>query len=556
MTTGAPHNVARFLREHAQARPDAPALTVPADGYTTDAPVWSTTRYGELDEASDRVAEGLAQQGVIPGDRTLVLVQPGPELYIAVFALFKIGAVPVILDPGMGLKGLLSCIQRTRPRVMIADSRVHLLSRLRPSPFASVRIRVTLGRRWLWGGVTWGQLQATPTDTPRALLDLDPDAPAALLFTSGSTGPAKGVIARHGMLGAQVELLREMLGVQAGWTDLQAFAGFALFDLCLGMHAALPKMNLSRPATARPEELLAAYRTLEPEVAFGSPVVWQNLARHALASGSTLPSLRVALTVGAPIPAYLHQRLLQVFAPERQIFTPYGATEALPIAWIGTDEILSETWAATSQGAGTCVGAPVPHTQVRIIDVTDAPLASFDETRQLAVGELGEIVVEGPQVSRAYADAEEANLHAKIQDGTRTWHRMGDLGYLDAQGRLWFCGRKAHRLQTPAGIVPAVPVEGIFNEHPDVFRTALVGVGSVGAHRPVLCVELEPDRAWSTSLPRELAALAEGTPYAGLVQQFLHHPGFPTDARHNSKIRREDLAPWATRQCGHEEPSS
>jgi acyl-coenzyme A synthetase/AMP-(fatty) acid ligase len=126
---------------------------------------------------------------------------------------------------------------------------------------------------------------------------------------------------------------------------------------------------------------------------------------------------------------------------------------------------------------------------------------------------------------------------------------MGDLGYLDTDGRLWFCGRKAHRLQTRDGLVPAVPVEGIFNEHPDVFRTALVGVGTFGTQTPILCVELEPGRAWSETLPRELDSLAQDTPYAGIVRRFLHHPGFPTDARHNSKIRREDLAPWASRMC-------
>lgn len=549
MNTPESHNVARFLRRHATARPHAPALTVPGPEYTTEEPHWSTTSYGDIDQGSDHIAEGLVRQGVNAGDRALVLVQPGPELYIAVFALFKIGAVPVILDPGMGLKGLLACIRRTRPRVMIADSRAHLLSRLRPGPFTSVKIRVTVGRRWLWGGTTWSSLLTTPCETPRAVLNVEADAPAALLFTSGSTGPAKGVIARHGMLSAQVDCLRDMLGVEVGWTDLQAFAGFALFDLCLGMHTALPKMNLSRPATASPAELLAAYRTLEPEVAFASPIVWQNLSRHAIATGATLPSLQVALTVGAPIPAYLHQRLLQILAPTRQIFTPYGATEALPIAWIGTEEILKETWADTAKGSGTCVGRAVPHAQIRILPITDEPIGSFEQTRLLGPGELGEIVVQGPQVSLAYADAEEANTAAKIPEGDLIWHRMGDLGYLDTDGRLWFCGRKAHRLQTPDGLIPAVPVEGIFNEHPDVFRTALVGVGAVGSQIPILCVELEPGRAWSDTLPRELDSLAEDTRYAGIVHRFLHHPGFPTDARHNSKIRREDLAPWASRMC-------
>ena len=163
----------------------------------------------------------------------------------------------------------------------------------------------------------------------------------------------------------------------------------------------------------------------------------------------------------------------------------------------------------------------------------------------LLAGRLGP----GPQVSPEYKDAPEANTKAKIRHGDEILHRMGDLGYFDEQGRLWFCGRKAHRVEAESGLIPAVPVEGVYNEHPAVFRSALVGLGAPGRQIPVLCVELEPGQDWTPDIEDELRSLATDTRWDGAVQRMLPHPGFPTDARHNSKIRREDLRQWAQNQC-------
>jgi len=283
-------------------------------------------------------------------------------------------------------------------------------------------------------------------------------------------------------------------------------------------------------------------------VAFGSPIVWQRLARLSTPGETPLAHLRVPLTVGAPVPAYLHRRLRTMMGEEHQIYTPYGATESLPVAWIGTEEILSDTWPQTAKGHGTCVGRLAPSIRVRIITISDDPISLWRDELEVPQGTTGEVVVTGPQASLAYADAPHANEKSKIFEGETVWHRMGDLGYLDEQGRLWFCGRKAHRLETTSGMVPAVPVEGIFNEHPDVFRSACVGVGEQDAQRPVLVVELEPGATWRAGLEDEVLALAKGTRFEGLIDRVLVHDGFPTDARHNSKIRREDIAPWAAEQ--------
>jgi acyl-CoA synthetase (AMP-forming)/AMP-acid ligase II len=543
------HNVARYLRAHAIATPDAPALMVPEKPWRVDRLQWTCSSFSELDQRSDAIAELLQRAGVKQGERAVVLVPPSLELYATLFGLFKLGVIPVLLDPGMGARALLSCIKRTAPTVMVADPRVHALSSVVRRPFSTVRIRVTAGRRWFWGGVS---LRAASWNDPepRPLTAVAKEDTAAILFTSGSTGPAKGVLTRHGMLSSQVEALQEMFDFQPGWTDLQAFAGFALFDICLGMCAALAPMNLSRPASADPETMLAAHAALKPEVAFGSPIVWQRMSRLGAPGETPLSHLRVPLTVGAPIPAYLHHRLRAMMGEGREIYTPYGATESLPVTWIGTEEILSDTWPKTAQGHGTCVGRLAPSIRVRIITIGDEPIASWHDDLEMEAGAIGEVIVSGPQASAAYADAPEANAKSKIQEGDTVWHRMGDLGYLDAKGRLWFCGRKAHRLETESGMIPAVPVEGIFNEHPAIFRSACVGVGPRGAQRPVLVVELEPGTTWRAEMQDELLAMTAGTRFDGLFDRVLVHDGFPTDARHNSKIRREDIAPWAAAQLG------
>jgi acyl-CoA synthetase (AMP-forming)/AMP-acid ligase II len=545
------YNVAKALRLHAAQRPQAPALAVPSADYRTDAPRWNTWTYAELDQQSDALAYGLTDAGVRAGDRTLVLIRPSHDLYATLFALFKIGAVPVLLDPGMGPRALLTCIERNEPRVIIALSAVHAVRTVVRRPFRSAEVFVTVGRRWFWGGTTLDACRQ-PRPEPFPLAERAADDDAAILFTSGSTGAAKGVASKQAMFAAQVEALRDMFGFLPGQKDVQAFAGFAIFDLCLGMTSILPKADLSKPAKALPEDIIAAIHAHAADVTFASPIIWQHVSRYAAAQRVQLPSVRTLLTVGAPIPPYLHRRFQTILTGGAQVWTPYGATEAMPLTWIGTDELLADCVAQTAAGRGTCVGRVVPGVTLKVIAVTDDPV---DEVAPnvLPLGQIGEIVALGDVVSPAYTNAPDANRLAKIHDSEGTWHRMGDLGSFDEHGRLWFCGRKAHRLQTANGMVAGDPVEGVFNEHPDVFRTALVGVGASGDEIPVLIVEMEPGRTFDDEVRASLLDLARGTPHEGLVQHVWPHPGFPVDARHNSKIRREDLRVWAAARWAKKE---
>jgi acyl-CoA synthetase (AMP-forming)/AMP-acid ligase II len=222
------------------------------------------------------------------------------------------------------------------------------------------------------------------------------------------------------------------------------------------------------------------------------------------------------------------------------------------VASIGSKEILAETRHQTDAGAGVCVGRPVPGLEARVIRITDEPISVWDEALTLPADEIGEIAVRANHATRTYFDLPAATALAKIPDSASNsfFHRMGDLGYFDTQGRLWFCGRKAHRVETPEGAMFTIPCEAVFNTDPRIFRTALVGVRRNGRMTGVLCVELESaarnesQDAIRDAL-RKLGAMHEHT---RRIDTFLFHPAFPVDVRHNAKIFREKLAVWAASQ--------
>ena len=378
------------------------------------------------------------------------------------------------------------------------------------------------------------------------------DETAAILFTSGSTGVPKGAVYSHGNFSAQVELLRRVYDIRPGEIDLPTFPLFALFAPALGMTSVVPEMDFTRPADVDPVKIIAAIEKFQVTTMFGSPALINRVGRYGEAKGLKLPSLKRAISAGAPVPAPVLERFAGMLQGDAQVFTPYGATEALPVCSIGSDEILGETRYATDRGRGVCVGRPVPGIQLEIIRISDEPIAQWSDDLKIADGEIGEIVVKGPQVTGSYFNRADSNALSKIADPAHDgfYHRMGDLGYRDAQGRIWFCGRKAHRVVTAAETLFTIPCEAVFNTHSEVFRTALVGVGEPGRQRPVLCVELEKgvDTAAVERIYRELLAIGAECELTRNIKRVLFHPAFPVDIRHNAKIFREQLAAWAAEQ--------
>ncbi len=536
-------NIAASLPPLARQQPDRIALRCPGRAGRYDV----VLTYAELDRRSDAIAAGLAQAGIRRGMRTVVMVRPGPEFFLLMFALFKAGAVPVLVDPGIDRAALRQCLDEAEPEAFIGIPLAQLARRLLGWARGARHI-VTVGKRYGWGGTTLARIERAGAGAGPQLTDTAGDDVAAILFTSGSTGVPKGVVYRHRHFVAQIDLLRQAFDMRPGGVDLPTFPPFALFDPALGLTSIIPDMDPTRPANADPHKLHAAMKRFGVTQLFGSPALMKVLADH----GAPLAGVERVTSAGAPVPPDTVAKIRALLPEDAQFWTPYGATECLPVAVIEGRE-LQATRAATEQGAGTCVGRAVPPNEVRIIAITDAPIADWSQTRTVPVGVVGEITVAGPTTTDTYFNRDAATRAAKISemrpDGSeRIVHRMGDVGYFDAEGRLWFCGRKTQRVETTHGPLYTEQVEPVFNTHPDVRRNALVGVGAPGAQQPVLCIELQPGTVGSRrdTIAAELLAIARAHAHTAMIAEVLFHSGFPVDIRHNAKIGREKLAAWAT----------
>ena len=516
-----------LLADWAEAEPDRAALHLPLrTGFRT-------TSYAALNLRVNRVAAGLRHAGVGPGMRTALLVPPTEDFFVLAFALLRLRTVPVLVDPGIGRDKVKGCLNEAAPEAFIGITKAHLARRLL-GWCPQAHVLVTLGRVAPRGGTTLRRLeQAGRWRQPFAPPERPPASPAAILFTSGSTGPPKGVEHGEEQLLAQAHSVRQLYDLGPGEVSLSTFPPFALFGPALGMTTVVPRMDATRPADVVPARVVRAANRFGATVMFGSPALLDTLSR----GGGTMPTVRRVISAGAPVPRGVQRRTLAMLQPGAEVLTPYGATEALPVASIGSAELLSLP-------VGICVGRPVPGVDVELIRITDEPIQALTPALLVADGDVGEVVVRGPVVSPRYADRPDATAAAKLDWDGGVAHRMGDLASRDEAGRLWFAGRKAHVVHTSGGPMFSVPCEEVFNVHPAVRRSALVGIGPAGASIPALCVELEPSVTGTDALTAELLALGRADPRTSSIVAIHYHPKFPVDIRHNSKIDRPALAVW------------
>ncbi|WP_329439976.1 fatty acid CoA ligase family protein [Streptomyces sp. NBC_01426] len=574
---GAAEGLAARLEGNARAFPHKPAVIHPDGGREPDGrPRYRTLNYGELQQEVERLAHGLTHAGIGRGTRTVLMAPPGPELFALVFALFRIGAVPVVVDPGMGPRRMLHCYRAVGAEAFIGPPLAHLVRVLGRRTFEAVRIPVTLGRHRLWGGHTLARLRSDPG--PRtAPPAVGGDDLLMIGFTTGSTGPAKGVEYTHRMALAIARGIEDAHGRTRDDVSLITLPFYGMLDLVYGSTIVLAPLAPAKVAHADPDLLVDALERFAVSTMFASPALLRRLADHLTTRPHPLPDLRCVVSGGAPVPPSVVAVLRDVLDEKARIHVTYGATEALPITSIESEEILAETAARAAQAAGTCVGRPVPGTLLRIAPVTDGPMPALapGSDTDPEPGRVGEILVAGDSVSpRYHADPQADALHkvsekvsedptrAGLQpsDGVgaapRAWHRTGDLGYLDGSGRLWFCGRAAQRVRATGHDLHTVLCEGVFNAHPLVRRSALVGIGRPGAQQPVVCVETESPLdadAWRDLVVELRASATHHVPELGSAP-FLRHAGFPVDIRHNAKIGREELGRWAERRLAPPAP--
>lgn len=549
-------NIGHSLTETAARMPDSIAIACPKKRQSKKLAVgqkfcYDTITFAELETKSNQIALGIQRLGIKPATRMALMVPPGIEFVACVFGMFKAGVVAILIDPGMGRKNMIRCLSDAKPAGMVGIPVAHLARTLfrRQFPLCKSNVVVNGFFPGCTKASTFSKLDAHTFEP----IGISREHEAAIIFTTGSTGPPKGVLYRHRIFIEQSQQIRDYFQIQPGSVDVSGFPLFALFNAAMGTTTVFPVMDPTRPAEVYPPNIIDAVNQFGADQSFGSPALWNTVSIYCEKHGVTLPTIKRILSAGAPVSPAVLARIKKIIAPDGDAFTPYGATESLPVACNSATVVLNETASRTNNGAGTCVGQRFPRIQWRVIRITDEPIADIQQSESLEVGNVGELIVKGPVVTDKYVTRTEANAEHKIADGDSFWHRMGDVGYLDDQDRFWFCGRKGHRVRTAARTMFTIPCEAIINTHEKIYRSALVGVGDPGSQIPVLISEPIPEH-WpqtpdaTNQLLQEISALAQQHRQTESINHFLLHKSLPVDIRHNSKIFREQLREWATKQ--------
>lgn len=520
-----------------------------------------------MEEATRFYAEFFKKQGIEKGMRVATFVRPGLSFVPVIFALFRVGAVPVFIDPGMTPANMLACVEESECKALVGVPLAHLLKRFKQRFFKSVKISVCL-TQWKWLGKVLGAVVLPPVlpdfevkeSFEAHVAEVDRDELAAILFTSGSTGVPKGVEVTFGILWGQQKILREHFQITEDEIDMVPFPLFALFSAAWGITSVIPDMNPAKPAKCSGEKLAEMMLEYNVTHTAGSPAIWKNVLDYAKEEDVQFPALKRVLMAGAPVSESLVKGWQQLLSEDGHVFTPYGATEALPVSVISDQELMDHCYQYTGQGSGTCIGREMGDVKVKVIPLSDGPIDHINRVEELPPMQVGELVVQGPLVTRRYFNRPESTHMSKINDWDKSgygfWHRMGDVGYRDHQGRLWFCGRKDHRVTLENRELFPVQIEPLFNQVPGVYRTAVVGVpvrkksGESKPQRPVLMVELEKGRRIKASmeLENELLSKAQQLKQTQEILDVLFVKDFPTDVRHNIKINRPQLAEQATEE--------
>lgn len=547
-------DVADIVLDVAQRDPDRIAVIEPGPRNGDGSRAYRHHSYRQLSDDVESVAQGLREIGIVELTRTVFMAPPSYEAAVVGVALTRVGATTVWIDPSVGYRNVAERLRRLQVEAFVGIGLAHL-GRIAFGWGQRLMSRaIVIGGVGFPGAHSVGSLKrGVPSAITRA--ELRPTDTAAIMYTTGSTGPAKPALYQHRNLCNIFRIAHRtwrFAETDAVPVDMPVFPAFFAIGLSAGGTIVVPPINYVRetPAKVDARAVLEVIRDCGVQTLFASPVILENLARLGEA-GETARSLRTVVGGGAPLYAHVIGPLQRMIGEGGHVHADYGATEALPVTEMPGNEALDETFAATSRGAGLCVGRPFPGIEVKIIAIDDQPLLALASAKELGRGEVGEIIARGPHISPAYADDPVSTVKNKIVDaGGGVWHRLGDAGYLDETGRLWCCGRLGHRIVTASGPMFPLMCEPIFDAHPSVRRSGLVGVPVTSASAvtvvPVICVELvEGAHRDLDAVREELLRMAGAHPNTSSIRHVMFHPRLPVDPRHNSKIERPALARWA-----------
>lgn len=507
------------------ADPSTAMGTAFVDGSTGEA-----VTFAELHRRVNGIAAGLTATGVQPGQRIAVLIPPSVDLVAAVYGCWRAGAVTVIADRGLGLRGLGGAVRAAHVDWVVGPPSALAAARtLRWAPHArSIAVHY---RRVLGAVATLDELAASTAPVPP---EPSPSDVAAVLYTSGATGPAKGVRYLHGQMAAQRDALAGLYGISADDRLVAAFAPFAMYGPALGITSTIPDVDVTKPGMLTAEALAVACAAVDATIVFASPAALANVVRTSVAPDPRLARIRLALSAGAPVPIATLRAVARLM-PSAELHTPYGMTECLPVA--DHDLVAIE---AAGRGRGVCVGRPVDGVSVRIAPLGFDPTLSVDA---LASPSTGEVLVQAPWCSDGYDQLWRTEHDARPSDvDGQVWHRSGDVGHVDSDGRLWIEGRSVHVIHAVDGPVTPVPVEVAVECLDGVDSAAAVGIGPVGCQQLVVVVQ-DPHGADGLADDVLTGRVRAAVSYQVAAVMTLRQ--LPVDIRHNTKVDRTAVAEWA-----------
>ena len=521
-------NVTSFITDQSKISGNLPAIIYSKKKWPWARPSKKSYSFQELEQKINIFANTFKHNGISAQDKVLILSPLSADLIAIAFSLFKIGAVPVFIDPGMNLKSFLQNIKSVEASALIGSSKALILKKIKSKYFSSIKTVINTEN-----GLIGDSLESLTRKQDRNCDEYsykESDI-AGLVLTSGATGPSKAVEYTMKMFIEQKIALEKMLNLSRGEKDLSGFPLFALFSLAIGLPTFISTAIDARvPALTDGKKL--AHELIDNNIDFanGSPSIWISLAKYLLANNLKIKNLKKLAMFGAPVSSQLIFDLKSVL-PNCDIYTPYGATESLPVSFISDKIIIEETGSLTKQGRGVCVG--------HLYEKVDIEIVNTENYSKIDKFSPGEIWVSSPMTSLKYFKNEGENLKSKKMIKGNLFHHIGDIGYIDDIGRLWYLGRLAHAIHQMNETIYSIEIEGVLNSHPKIKKSALIKVGSKPCVAVVLTNLFQLEGSKKNDFFDDLVSknLAH-CPKLEKIENFYILKTFPVDTRHNIKIDR------------------
>ena len=550
-------NVSSHIVELAKVSAYKQAIICLSGRDTNGKMAYSHLTFRQLNQRSNELARGLQQAGVIRGTRAALQMVPGIEWFSIAYALLKIGAVPILLQPALGMKKMAQCVKAVEPEILITEPKYQALQIINASNYQSVHLQINTEKRWFSKGIAITDLQKSETASFQPAEMRNNDTGMIVFSTSCESESPKPTVFTHGMLNAIIELIKSVMSVTLESTLVTTFPLFMMLSPAIGIRQIIPSSHSLKANKLDPRTFVET--------------IWDYGVTHLLMSSTRLmmlteflkdesiflPSIQRIASWGEPYPALELQRMHAYISEKTQIFPIYGLTEIPVLSTLGSHKIVSETQVKTERGFGLCQGKVVDGLEMRVIEVNDRPIDNWSDDLLVDKGGIGELVVKGEAVSRQYYNNTKNDALHKIPDGRFMWHRTGDIGWLDTRGNFWFCGRKQDRvIISEDEILYTIPCEAVFMQHERVYRCIIVGVGPIPNQTPVLIIELAPGDSgkYISTLTHELLDLAQAYPHTGNIKNILFRKCFPVHSLYQQKINRKQLKIWAAKKLGKSLP--